>query len=92
MGNEFGTLVFGFLLLSPADGNSDASGELAVLEVWGDRPLVVETLKENVKIHSNREYRFVQIPEFFRGLPFTVHEHNNPSKNLRRKTRKGKEC
>ena len=72
-------LVFGFPLQSPVVGNSDATRELAVLEVWGDRPLAVETLKENVEIHSNREYRFVQIPDFLRNLAFTVHEHKNPA-------------
>ena len=71
--------VFGFTWLSPATGNSDSSAELTVMEVWGDRPLAVRSLKENVAIHTNREYRFVQIPEFLKDLPFTVHEHNNPA-------------
>ncbi len=71
--------VFGFSLLSPAKGTSGVPGELAVLEVWGDRPLGVETLKENVAIHSNREYQFVQIPDFLLNLAFTVHEHKNPA-------------
>ena len=50
-----------------------------VLEVWGDKPLLVRPLAENVSIHPNRTYTFTHIPSFFSGWSFLSHEHKNTS-------------
>jgi hypothetical protein len=43
----------------------------------GARPLALGTLGEGARIHPNREYAFVQVPQLLRGLQFTSHEHKN---------------
>ena len=50
----------------------------AVIAVTGARPLALGTLAENVLIHPNRDYTFVQVPAFLKGLHFTSHRHKSP--------------
>ena len=51
----------------------------AVVSVEGTAPLAAGTMRENARIHPNRDYTFVSVPPFIRGWAFTSHQHKNPA-------------
>ncbi len=73
------TLIWA-LQLPPAVAAKAGDGGGAVVSVEGTRPLGAGTMGENAHINTNRDYSFVQVPEFLRGLQFTSHRHNTTAK------------
>ncbi len=73
-------IVIWALQAPPAVAAKAAGSAAAAVSVEGTRPLAVGTMGENAHINTNRDYSFVQVPEFLRGLQFTSHQHNTTAK------------
>lgn len=51
----------------------------AVLEIAPSEPVQVRKLVPEARIHSNRDYRFRELPEFLLGLQAVAHAHRQPA-------------
>ena len=60
------------LCVVPAGWSADTT---AAVTVQGTRPLAVGTMADNARINSNRDYAFMNVPEFLRGLQYISHAH-----------------
>ena len=74
-----GVLVGGGGSAVAAPAEAPAAGG-AVVSVEGTAPLAAGVLGENALIHPNRDYTFVNVPEFLRGWAFTSHRHKGPAR------------
>jgi len=63
---------------SPAKAKAPVGGG-AVVSIAATAPLAAGTMGEGARIHPNREYTFVKVPEFLRGWTFTSHLHDSPA-------------
>ncbi|MHC4250358.1 MAG: HzsA-related protein [Planctomycetota bacterium] len=61
------------------DGPPSLKAPLASVSVDRGRSLAIGKLDDRCLIHTNRPYFFTKVPGFLRGVPFTSHQHKNPS-------------
>ncbi len=74
-------VMIGSLALAgvPAPAATASAEGGAVVSIEGSAPLAAGTMGERARIHPNREYTFVKVPEFLRGWTFTSHLHKSPA-------------
>ncbi len=51
----------------------------AAIQIKGNRTLHAGTMKEAALVHSNRDYRFTDVPKEILGLRYVLHEHKRPA-------------
>jgi len=72
-----GTCLAAVVLCAASAGWSAETA--ATITVQGNRPLAVGTMGDDARINTNRDYTFMNVPEFLQGLQCISHEHRRPA-------------